>query len=97
MLNPPGKKLHTHYEEVRGERVSLPNSSTGLEKVIFSLLTRMEMEEEEMHDMMRELSLGEMLKKMRACLVKFHSILSKAFSRSILRIMFPFCPVIFLK
>ncbi|PHT68140.1 Vacuolar protein-sorting-associated protein 37 -like protein 1 [Capsicum annuum] len=39
--------------------------------------TRMEMEEEEIHDMIKKLSLGGMLKKWRACLMKDHSILKK--------------------
>lgn len=40
---------------------------------------------------------GEKLKKNRACLMKDHSSLSKPFSRSIFRSIFPFLPVTLLK
>lgn len=62
---------------------------------ILPSLTRIEIKEEEIQDMMRELSLGDMLKNKRTCLMKLHSILSMVFSRLILRIMLPFLPFIF--
>lgn len=48
----------------------------GWKNSIFFLFFRMEMEEEEIHDMIKKLSLGGMLKKWRACLMKDHSIRS---------------------
>lgn len=53
------------------------------------------MAEEEIHNMIRLAILGGMLKKCMACLVKDHSILLKAFSKSILRIMLAIFPFIF--
>lgn len=55
-----------------------------------SPLRRIERLEKEMHDMMREIRSGENLKKIRACLIKPHSNLSKAFSRSTFMAIIPF-------
>lgn len=51
----------------------------GLKWEVCSPFTKIEIEEEEIQDIIRELSLGGTLKKERACLINLHSILSNAF------------------
>lgn len=55
------------------------------------------MEEMEMQNILTLMRLPGKLKKCKAYLMKDHSILSKAFSRSILSIMLAFLPLIFEK
>lgn len=69
----------------------------GKKKGILPPLTKIEMEEVEKQDIISLERPGGKLKKERAYLIKDHSSLSKAFSRSILRNMLWVFPFIFLR
>lgn len=66
----------------------------GLKGVVLSSFSRMDMLVLVMQDMIKEVSFGGKLKRLRVSLMNGHSILSKVFSRSILRIMLPTFPFI---
>lgn len=66
----------------------------GLKRVVFPSVIRIEMGEDEIQDMMIFMRFGGKLKKDKVCLIKDHSSLTKAFSRSILWSMLDFLPFI---
>lgn len=59
---------------------------------VFPPLIRMEIENEEIQDIIKKVKLGKNLNKVRAFLVKDHLSLSKAFSKSIFKIMLACLP-----
>lgn len=91
------KPLHTEYEDVGKHGVALSDASGGVEVFSFPPLTRMEMELELTQHMMKgEILVGKIM-KWRVSLMKDHFSLSKAFTKSIFKIVLGFFPFIFLK
>lgn len=92
--NPSRKEFHVKNKEIGGMGTPYLMPLVGLKGVVFPPLTRMEMEEDEMQEMMSFIRFGGKLKKNRACLIKDHSSLSKAYSKLIFRSMLNFLPFI---
>lgn len=96
-VNASGESLHTYYQDVWRYRISLSDAPTRFEILSPAPLTSTEIEDVEIQNIISLVVLLGKPKESKVSLMKDHSNLSKAFSRSIFRVKLVFLPFIFLK